>query len=454
MVRIFIVKLLGSLLSLWLISILIFFLSKAVPGDSIQSSLSTPDEEAFEMEFDAEYQRVYKNRNLDLPSFYFSLLPRNFPNDLQSILPIQKQKWLRGYLFEGYDFNGLSNLYTQLTEIEKLIVPDSLATNYRLDANKLYAIKEMSLLKTEIIQLSEKYGGLDTALFQVGELNKTSPLNILPRLYWNGFKNQYHVWFSGFLKGDLGVSYIDQKSVWKKIKRSAAWTFFFVIFTLILSYSIGITLGILMNQLKEGFVNLILQRILFGIYAIPLFWLATLLLVFFTTSEYGKWTNIFPSVGLAPIDTGEPWLERILEYGKQLILPVFCLVLHNLAFLSTLTKRNLQREGKRPFILTSKSFGYRKSEILWRDILPHSLLPLITSLTSAIPAAFGGSLVIEIIFNIPGMGRLMYNGLIYNDWPLVFGVVMLIASLSILSFWLAEVLYRWADPRLRISKSK
>ncbi|WP_235297722.1 ABC transporter permease [Portibacter marinus] len=364
-------KLLGGLVSLLLISVLIFLLSKAVPGDPVNLALGVSSESEINMNYQEEYERKKRELKLHLPYFYFSFLPYNFPANLQ----------MQGSLIDI--------------------------------RNKRRSLMEESNLA-------------------------------FPKFHWNGTENQYHNWlFSS------SVSLQDGKPVRYKIGRAIVWTLFLVVVSVFFSYSLGILMGLFLSGLSNQKLRSWLEAILIALYAIPVFWMATLLLVFFTTSEYGTWTNIFPSVGLAPIDLGEPWYVRIGKFGAQLILPCFVLVLHNLAFLSMLTKRNLDKNKRLGFVTTSKVFGFGEKEIIFKEVLPLSLIPLITSVSSAIPSAVGGSLVVEIIFNIPGMGRLLYTSIMTYDWPVVFPIVLLIAIITYISFFLADILYRIADPRIR-----
>lgn len=358
--------------SLWIISIMIFLLSKSIPGDPVDARLGFGTDSSFELNYEVEYQRIKKDLKLNLPPFYFSILPANFPGPL-----------------------NVSNL-TQ-DEVQKK--------------------------RSELLNQSKLY---------------------LPKFHWHGLNNQYHYWIFS-----PGNSIVDGKPVGDKISRSLVWTMFLVLVSVLLSYASGILIGLGLALVKSKRLKYLIETVLFGIYALPIFWLATLLLVFFTTKEYGAWTNIFPSVGLAPIDLGEAWYARVYQYGGQLILPGFVLLMHNLAFLATLTKRNIDKSKKMGFVQTSRAYGFSEKEILFKEVFPISLIPLITSLSSAIPSAIGGSLVIEIIFNIPGIGRLLYNAILNYDWPVVFPVVMMIAVFTFISFLLADVFYRVVDPRIQ-----
>ncbi len=363
-------KILAAISSLLVISVSMFLLSKMVPGDPVEVALGMDPSSATQMDYEQEYERKKKDLSLHLPYFYFSVLPSNFPKNLQE----------KGTLSE-----------------------------LRERRHKL--MKEAKLL---------------------------------PKVHWHGTKNQYHNW----IWGD-NVSVLDGKAASYKIGRALVWTMFLVILSVSLSYGLGILIGLMLSSMRSVRLRAVFEAWLFGVYAIPVFWMATLLLVFFTTKEYGAWTNIFPAVGLVPIDYGEAWYSRIGKFGSQLILPCFVLVLHNLAFLSMLTKRNLDKHRKLAFTKTSKAYGFKQSEILIKEVLPMSLLPLITSLSSAIPTAIGGSLIVEIIFNIPGMGRLLFTSVLNYDWPVVFPIVLLIACITYITYLLADVFYKIADPRIQ-----
>jgi peptide/nickel transport system permease protein len=442
----------GALLSLWIISLLIFFLSKAVPGDPVVG-LKEINEGSYHLDYEKEYKQKATAFGLDLPTFYFSMVPRNFPKNLNEVMPYEKKNFTKALLFQGYQYNDILSYEAAL----ELFLDDEAAREIRsnLKIDEIRSRTDLVLIQKELIENQEISGDrqdfvtLTELSKAIDKLVRNKTESTFPVFYWHGFKNQYHQWITSLLKGKPGNSRIDGKPVAKKISRALVWTVFLILTAIIFSYGLGIMLGLLLAGLEKQWLRRWIEKLFFGIYAIPVFWLATLLLVFFTTKEYGAWTNIFPSVGLVPIDTGAPWYSRLADFGKQLILPCFILVIHNLAFVSTLVKRNIESYKDSGFVLMARAYGFKKREILWREIFPHTLLPIITSITSAIPTAITGSLVIEIIFNIPGVGRLLFSSINLGDWPVVFAVVMLIALVTIISFFTAEILYRWADPRIK-----
>lgn len=440
-----------SLLSLLIISFLIFFLSKTVPGDTVIGLLDISSDSELSIDFKKEYKRKALELNFDKPLFYFSVLPSNFPKNLNETIQKEQRDLERKLLFEGYKYERIQSYQLRIEEILTAEGNEVLNQNYRdglLNEDEEIVNQSINSIKEDLRIRDRIYNQVTKAR---GELVEGRRSFYFPKFVFHGFQNQYHIWISNLLAGDLGISYIDKKEVSAKIGRALVWTTFLVLFSLSLSYLMGILIGVALVYIRNKSIVKLIERILFALYSIPIFWLATLLLVFFTTKEYGAWTNIFPSVGLTPIDLGEAWYVKIGSYGKQLVLPCFCLVVHNLAYIGSLTKRNVSASSKLGHVLTAKAYGFNAREILKRDVLPHSLLPIITSVSSSIPSAIGGSLVIEIIFNIPGMGRLLYASIQNYDWPVVFSVTMIIALITIGSFLIAELVYRLVDPRIRNS---
>lgn len=439
----------SSIISLLIISLLVFFLSKMVPGDSVLSLLDINSDSQYSLDFKAEYERKALALNLNKPLFYFSVLPSNFPKNLNETILFSQRRWEKKLLFEGYNYNAIQRLWNEAA----LVASQTEDTDLKLKIRNQFLNYQNKNISEEIAAFISQMTTQNRELTSLKEawvaLEKNKKSSFFPNIHFYGLDNQYHRWISNFMVGNLGESLLDQKSVSSKIGRALVYTLFLVLFSLCLSYLLGILLGLLLSYIKSKRLLRMIESFLFGFYSIPIFWLATLLLVFFTTREYGTWTNIFPSVGLVPIDTGEAWYLKIINYGKQLILPVFCLVIHNLAFIASLTKRNLVASQKMGHIMTSRAYGYTEKDILLKDVFPHTLLPLITSISASIPSALGGSLIIEIIFNIPGMGRLMYNGILNYDWPVVFSITMFIAIITIISYLIADVLYRVVDPRIK-----
>ena len=268
-----------------------------------------------------------------------------------------------------------------------------------------------------------------------------------PSFRWHGSNNQYHKWLSGILIGDFGHSIVDNKPILQKIISALKWTLLLTIMGLLLSFPLGIIIGFFLAHYQGTRKARWLDRLLFTLYATPLFWLATLFIVFFTTPEYGSWTDIFASP-LFKVRSDYGWFQTLLINSTQLILPVICLTIHSLAIVGKLVKESILTEMKKPYVIHLKSKGLDKRSIYFRHILKNIGVPLVTMVSNSVPRLLAGSLLIEVIFNIPGMGRLMYTSIFSADWEVVYLVLLFSVIVTSITYFIADMLYGWLDQRI------
>ena len=272
-----------------------------------------------------------------------------------------------------------------------------------------------------------------------------------PKLNWHGLDNRYHSWMKSILSGSFGNSYVNGQPVSKVVSKALVWTSVLAFFDLLISFSIGIFLGYYLSAKSESRIRSFINQALYLLYSIPKFWLATMLVVYFTTSDYGSWTNLFPSVGMDVLPGLSSW-HQVLHNLPKLILPVICLSIFSISYITRILRRSILNEMKAPYIMTAFSKGLTKKQVLQRHALPNALLPVITILSGAIPASLAGSVVIEVIFNIPGIGRLMYDSILVADWNVVYCIVLLIALVVSISYLIGDLCYAYFNPQIRLAK--
>ena len=183
------------------------------------------------------------------------------------------------------------------------------------------------------------------------------------------------------------------------------------------------------------------------LYALPVFWVATLSITFFASNE---WLYLFPSGGLGRGRTAG--FAKILEVIHHLILPIFCVTYVALAFIIRQVRGAMQDTMDKDFIKTAKAKGLERKQIVWKHGFRNSLTPLITMFSSILPATIAGSAVVEIIFSIPGMGRLAFDGILQQDWNVVFTILLLGTFLTLIGNLIADLLYVKVDPRILLTK--
>ncbi len=264
--------------------------------------------------------------------------------------------------------------------------------------------------------------------------------SLIPKVVWHGSDNQFHTWISRSLRLDFGVSMIDGKSAWSKTWTALMQTFKYVIPALILAFGLSIMIGLYLGEQKQSRLALFLERVLIAFNVTPVFWIATLAVIFLTTSQYTSLLNWFPRVDVT-VGQGS------IAY-KQFFLPIIILVIHALAYLSIQLKNLYQAHAQAPFITSVKSRGIDKGSISRKHILPNTLIPLITIFSGVIPSSLGGSVVIEEIFNIPGLGRLLFRSILQGDWNVVIPTILLFTIITSVSYLLGDILYTIVNPKL------
>jgi ABC-type dipeptide/oligopeptide/nickel transport system permease component len=260
----------------------------------------------------------------------------------------------------------------------------------------------------------------------------------------------------GFLRGDFGTSYTDGKKVADRVNDALFWTVIMNIIAILLAYFISIPLGVNSAKWKmkgRKVIDNTNTTILFILYSLPNFWIGTLLLVFFTTAEYAEWMDFFPSSGAQDSSLrGNPDASigtKLLDIAHHLFLPVFCITYGSLAYLSRQMRGSMLGVIRQDYIRTARAKGLSERKVIWKHAFRNSLFPIITLFSSVFPRTLSGSIAIEMIYAIPGMGYLLLMSITSRDWPIVFAIVMLVAILAMIGNLIADILYAVVDPRIK-----
>lgn len=280
--------------------------------------------------------------------------------------------------------------------------------------------------------------------------------NYIPKIVWYGYHNQYHQWLfgsthsKGIIRGDFGISFMKKEPVTAILKDKLIWSIFFSIVSILLAYVISIPIGIKLAEKPDNQFSKITQLTLFLLYSMPSFFVGVLLLMLFANPDV---LSIFPPSGIKPIEgyaDDASLLSKFIDSTPYMILPLICYTYSSLAFISKLTTTSINEQLGLDYIKTAKAKGLSNNKIIWKHALKNSALPLITVFSSVFPSIIGGSVIIESIFTIPGMGLETVKAIVSQDYPIVIAVLTLSSVLTIFSYLLADILYAWVDPRIRI----
>ncbi len=444
-------RILGGVLLLFFSTILVFFISKYNRADPINTLLSEQlqNDRVGASQIDEKYEEEYRRRNLNLPYFYFTLVPSHFPdhdNDWTSA----ERHLIDGLLDRGYKGSSILDYMETLRQVGISIMPSQDSVDLVLEKALSFLYQDIDLEKNrDRLSFINHYQvpEIEDAIKQMKQ-DLPSSFLVLPSLRWHGFSNQYHRWLSKTIRGDFGISIVDNQPTIDKILPAMKWTLLMTLISLLMCFPIGILIGFIQAHYRGRWIDQMINVGLFSLYAVPLFWLATLLIVFFTTPEYGSWTDIFVSP-IFRVRSSYGVVQNFFLDIPQIILPVLCLSLHGLALIGKLIKESVLSELGKPYVLQLKSKGLSLQKIYLYHILKNIGTSTVTMVSNAIPRMLAGSLLIEVIFNIPGMGRLMYNSILSADWEVVYIILLISVLITTVVFFLADVTYRFLDPRMK-----
>lgn len=284
--------------------------------------------------------------------------------------------------------------------------------------------------------------GLDLPLFYVTH----APAPRGPKVWqWHGAHNQYHYWMTDLLHGRLGTSYRTNEPVGVRLRRALAYTLPLTGTAAILAGWAALALAPRLAARPRW--QRPVRMALLGLHALPLFVIALALLLLFANPEVLSW---FPAYGLdQPTDSNAGIWSHLITYFQHLALPVLALVLTALPELTLQLDAALRQELRTGYATTARAKGLAERAVIQRHALRNALLPTITQLAQLLPTLVAGAVVVEVVFALPGMGRLLAEAATTHDYPVLVGGVLFVGTTRLLALLLADLLYAWADPRIR-----
>jgi len=251
-----------------------------------------------------------------------------------------------------------------------------------------------------------------------------------------------------FARFDLGRSFFLNKDVSQLILEKLPVSISLGLWTFLLVYLISLPLGIA-KAVRAGthFDAATTFIVLLG-YAIPAFVMGVVLLVFFAGGSFFQW---FPLRGLTSLNWHELSLfGKITDYFWHIALPVTAMTLGGFAVITILTKNSVLEEIRKQYVLTARAKGVDERNVLWKHVFRNALIPIMTGFPAAfVGAFFGGSILIETLFSLDGLGLLSYESVIRRDYPVVLGSLYLFTIIGLLARLLRDLGYVWVDPRVK-----
>jgi peptide/nickel transport system permease protein len=447
--------------TLWFISSVVFVLLKLIPA---QAAFLQEDESGVNSASRSAIYRQYLERTgQNLPLFYVSLRSVAEPDTLLTILPVKEQQFLRRLALTYGNWPLVAEFYAQvlkLRAVSKQLSNSQLRSYYQVQIAKLFETTNSNTLLHILSDIEQTHHRHTTnqSILAVSEAtlqsftrlqqNKTPYTKYIPVFNWHGSQNQYHQWLQNVVKGDLGISLRDGRPVHSILAEAIGSTFLLSLCSLLMIFTIAILLNFLLIHEDYSWLRKPVLNTVYVLDTIPLFLLASSLIILLASNSY---LSLFPVYGLGNIPEEATWFEKISIRLYHLTIPSICLTVSSIPYVISQLNTAMTEVKKADYIQTARAKGIAEWKIVRQHIFKNALLPLITLFSSYIPALLGGAVVIEVIFAIPGMGRLLVDSVLARDYPVVLGIVLVMAFAKIAAHSIADVLYYLADPRIRFS---
>lgn len=257
---------------------------------------------------------------------------------------------------------------------------------------------------------------------------------------------QYINWLRRFLRFDFGESFVDQRRVIDKIKERIPITLSINLISMTIIFIFAIPIGVFSAWKRNSLFDRITTVFVFAGFSMPHFWLALLLMLLF-----GVELGWFPISGLQSIEIEDMgFWQRLIDIARHLVLPVTVATVGGIAGLSRYSRSSMLEVLRQDYIRTARAKGLSEKAVIFTHGLRNALLPVVTILGLSVPGLIGGSVIFETIFAIPGMGQLYYSSAMARDYPVVMGMLVIIAILTLLGNLIADIAYALIDPRIKV----
>lgn len=453
-------RVLWAIPALWGLATAVFLLSRLLPGtfgtERILQREGAYFSKGSETDRKAAYREYVARTGQDLPLFYLSVNPKSQASAITPHLTssdnaqeqLEKLSWRYG---------SPAHAQAYIARVE------ALEKSFETSADELFRAK-LALLRTndhiaplqqtvkEIIaiapqpQVRAAAAKVLTALQNLKQ--QQQPLAfLLPQWTWHGTNNQYHQWLLRALQGNLGESYSSSRSVTAILLEAIGNTWWLLLCSMLVTLVIALEGSVMMAQKRGNLLRKFLLPLLFLLDSIPPFVLALLLLVLLANPDF---LQLFPVYGMGYYMPQKLSLwQELMQWSYYMALPALCLVLFNLPYLTSQVYNAITAAMQADYTRTARAKGLSEAAIVRSHVLRNSLLPIITILSDFLPALVTGTFIVETIFAIPGIGRLLIESVLSRDYPVLTGIVLVVAIFRIASYIVADVAYAWADPRIK-----
>lgn len=306
---------------------------------------------------------------------------------------------------------------------------------------------EMELLK---LRMGGQSGEVGSSTSGTGAINiPESALKEMKEFY--GFDKpiivRYLNWLGNIIRFDFGKSYVYAEPVWDVIASRFKVSVYFGLIGFILTYIICVPLGVAKAVKNGSKFDFISSFTVFLGYSIPGWAFGVFMLMLFGG---GSFLNVFPLSGFRSDDFDSMnFFQQVIDQLHHTILPVLAFMIGNFATMTILTKNSVIENLSQDYVKTAFAKGISERRVIFVHVLRNSLIPIVTGIGDFLGIILTYSILIEKVFNIQGMGLLIFNSIINRDYPVTMGILVISSFLMLLGNILSDMIYAWVDPRIR-----
>ncbi|MGH7640666.1 MAG: ABC transporter permease [Candidatus Dormibacteria bacterium] len=272
--------------------------------------------------------------------------------------------------------------------------------------------------------------GIRASASQIAQLNRQYGFN---QPFWV----QYGIWAGNLLHGNLGFSYKLNEPVISVLAQRIPKTLFLVGISLLIAIIVAVPLGIMQSVRRNKPDDYVVTGFSFIFYSMPTFWLGILLIIFFSAD-----------LGWFPYEAPQDQFS-VFSQLNGMVLPIATLTLVTLALFSRYMRSSMIEQSIQDYVRTARAKGVHSQVVLFKHILRNALIPIITLAGLQLGGVLSGAIVVEEVFNYPGMGLAFFQAAEADDFPMLLGVIVVVALATVIGNLVADILYAVADPRIR-----
>lgn len=481
MVRYTVKRLLFFIPSVFFISLLSFLLIRSLPGDTVDFLIRSQTEERGGDEsgeaFTQKYRQKARELGTDLPGFYISLGTLAEPRSLsyewnpvrKGVIAALVSQTGNAAAAEAW-YNSIEALDSHLQKFGKRADDKQLLIDAKRSADKLLYATDFADMTAglqelrEILAAETRYAAYVSVWLADAEKNLETLQtqtrtwkNYVPVIRFHA-RCAYGLWLfgngkenRGVIRGDFGTSLLDKKPVGTSLAERIGLTVTLSLVSVLLSFLVSVPLGVFMALYRDTVWEKMLGTIVFIFYALPSFWVASLGIMWLAGGDGLDW---FAPYGTGTVTDDMSFGEVLYLKWRHFALPVFAWTYGGIAFIAKQTQTAVSENMGRPYTLSAIARGLPFRQVLWGHVMPNSLRPLITIMANILPGLIGGSVVLETIFSLPGLGEWAYRAFLFRDFPVIMAVLFWGSLLTLTGYLISDLLLAFSDPRIRFRSAQ